>query len=99
MKKFPLEVIKDKLKSISTKKVKTITAVDKKRNRYNTTADSNDTTADPNDATVQPVTIMQIYISEQNKITEISDHIYAIKTMPKKLTYDLGKNDLVVFAA
>lgn len=52
-----------------------ITAVDKKRNRYNTTADSNDTTVDPNDATVQPVTIMQIYISEQNKIAEISDHI------------------------
>lgn len=42
---------------------------------------------------------MQIYISEQNKIAEISDHIYALKTMPKKLTYDLGKSSLVVFAA
>lgn len=58
LKNFPLEVSKDKPKSISTKKVRTIVAVvDKKRNRYNTTADSNDTTADPNDATVQPVTI------------------------------------------
>lgn len=100
LKNFPLEVSKDKPKSISTKKVRTIAAVDdKKRNRYNTTADANDTTADPNDATVRPVTIMQIYISEENKIYSISDYLHALKTMPKKLTYDLSKSSFVVLAA
>lgn len=42
---------------------------------------------------------MQIYISEENKISEISDYLHALKTIPKKLTYDLSKSSFVVLAA